>query len=127
MPVLPDDGSRIVEPGASTPSRSASSIIFSAMRSFADPPGFCPSSFAQILTCGLGDSWCTPTSGVLPIRPRTESCFGTCSDAARDGGDDRHDVAVGERGVETVQVTDVVVVLVDVHELVQPARRVEQV
>ena len=33
------------------------------------------------------------------------------------------DVAVGELGVETVEVTDVVVVLVDVDELVQAARR----
>src|SRR5690349_21783281 len=109
MPVLPDDGSRIVEPGARTPSCSASSIIFSAMRSLDEPPGFWPSSFAQIFTAGFGDSWCTPTSGVLPISPRTESCLGTRSRAARDGGDDRHDVAVGERGVEPVEVPDVVV------------------
>ncbi len=40
MPVLPDDGSRMVSPGWRKPSRSAISIIFSAMRSFADPPGF---------------------------------------------------------------------------------------
>ena len=54
MPVLPDDGSRIVAPGVSTPSRSASSIILSAMRSFDEPPGFWPSSFAQMRTSGFG-------------------------------------------------------------------------
>ena len=70
-----------------------------------------------------GDSWCTPTSGVLPISPRMLSCFGTRSRAARDRGEDREHVAVGELGVEAVEVADVVVVLVDVHELVQPARR----
>src|SRR5439155_20971213 len=122
MPVLPDDGSRIVAPGFSTPSRSASSIILSAMRSFDEPPGFWPSSFAQILTPDLGDSWCTPISGVSPISPRTESNFGTRSRAARDGGEDRQHVAVLHRGVEPVEVADVVVVLVDIHELVQPAR-----
>ena len=56
MPVLPDDGSRIVAPGVSTPSSSAISIILSAMRSFDEPPGFWPSSLAQILTSGFGDS-----------------------------------------------------------------------
>src|SRR6478609_10658351 len=121
MPVLPDDGSRIVAPGRSAPSSSASSIILRAMRSLDDPPGFWPSSFAQIFTPGLGDSWCTPTSGVLPISPRTLSCFGTCSSAARDRGEDGQHVAVLQIGVEATEVADVVVVLVDVHELVQAA------
>ena len=44
-----------------------------------------------------------------------------------DGGEDRHHVAVGELGVELLEVADVVVVLVDVDELVQPAGLVEQV
>src|SRR3954454_9817456 len=127
MPVVPDDGSRIVAPGCKVPSRSASSIILSAMRSFEEPPGFWPSSFAQILTSGFGDSWCTPTSGVLPISPRTESNLGTWLRAARNSREDRENVAVGELGVETVEVTDVVVVLVDVHELVHAAGAVEQV
>ena len=73
MPVLPDDGSRIVSPGCSTPSFSASSTIFSAMRSFDDPPGFWPSSLAKMRTSGFGDSSWMPTSGVLPMRPRTSS------------------------------------------------------
>jgi hypothetical protein len=37
---LPDDGSRIVAPERIAPSCSASSIIFNAMRSFDEPPGF---------------------------------------------------------------------------------------
>src|SRR5438876_5939430 len=127
MPVLPDDGSRIVAPGVSAPSSSASSIILSAMRSFDEPPGFWPSSLAQMRTSGFGESSCTPTSGVLPISPRMESNRGTRSRAARDGGEDRQDVAIGELGVEAVEVTDVVVVLVDVHELVQATGVVEQV
>ena len=55
MPVLPDDGSRIVSPGvqhAVAPRRARSSS--SAMRSFDDPPGFWPSSLAQIRTSGFG-------------------------------------------------------------------------
>src|SRR5947207_11339523 len=126
MPVLPDDGSRIVAPGVSAPSSSASSIILSAMRSFDEPPGFWPSSLAQMRTSGFGESSCTATSGVLPISPRTESNLGTRSPAG-DRGEDRQDVAVGELGVEAVEVTDVVVVLVDVHELVQATGVVEQV
>src|SRR3954454_5470114 len=55
------------------------------------------------------------------------SCFGTRSRAARDRGEDREDVPVLEIGVEAVEVADVVVALVDVHELVQRARSVEQV
>src|SRR5439155_2709310 len=47
--------------------------------------------------------------------------------AAGDSGEDREDVAVGQLGVEAVEVTDVVVFFVDVHELVQPAGVVEQV
>jgi len=48
MPVLPDDDSSTIwpEPGDSTPSFSASSIIHLAARSFTEPPGFCPSSLA---------------------------------------------------------------------------------
>src|SRR3954454_11518083 len=117
MPVVPDDGSRIVAPGCKVPSRSASSIILSAMRSFEEPPGFWPSSLAQILTSGFGDSWCTPTSGVLPIRPRMSSNFGTRSRAARDRRQDRQHVAARELGVEAVEVPDVVVLFVDVDEL----------
>src|SRR5262245_61562962 len=129
MPVLPDDGSRIVAPGFRTPSRSASSTILSAMRSLDDPPGFWPSSFAQIRTSGFGDSRCTPTSGVSPMRPRTSSYLtgSTRSRAAGDRGQDREHVAVGHLRVETLEVADVVVVLVDVDELVEAAAVVQKV
>src|SRR6478735_12830249 len=135
MPVLPDDGSRIVSPTRSSPASSASSIILSAMRSFEEPPGFCPSSLAKILTSGLGDSACTPTSGVSPMTPRmfswrtsepfrvTDRAVGS---ASRHRGQDRDDVAVGHLGVELLEVADVVVVHVHVHELVQAAGVVDQ-
>src|SRR2546427_8174436 len=96
----------------------------SAMRSFTDPPGFCPSSFTSRRTRGLGLSGLTSTSGVLPMRSRTERCTATASPGvlpAGDGGKDRHDVGVGHLGVELVEVADVVVVHVHVHELVQTA------
>jgi hypothetical protein len=72
MPVLPDDGSMIVRPGVRVPSASASSIIFSAMRSFTDPAGFCPSIFPRIRTFGFGLSTETSIIGVLPIISSTE-------------------------------------------------------
>ena len=40
MPVLPDDGSIRVAPGARIPSCSACSIMASAIRSLTEPPGF---------------------------------------------------------------------------------------
>ena len=77
MPVLPDDGSRIVCPGRSVPSRSAASTIASAMRSFTEPVGFWPSSLISNRTRGLGLSRLTSTSGVSPIRSRIESSRAT--------------------------------------------------
>ena len=59
-------------------------------------------------------------------QPEDVVVLGT-SRAAGDRGEDREHVAVGDLGVEAVEVTDVVVVLVDVHELVQAAGVVEQV
>ena len=72
MPVLPDDGSMRVWPGSRMPSFSASSIMDSAIRSFTEPPGFCPSSLTRIRTVGLGLNSVMSTSGVLPISSRTE-------------------------------------------------------
>ncbi len=66
MPVLPEVGSRIVQPGRSSPSFSACSIIFSAGRSLIEPVGLRSSSFAQSRTSGVGDSPGSPTSGVPP-------------------------------------------------------------
>src|SRR6187551_3098968 len=43
------------------------------MRSFVEPVGFWPSSFAQMRTPDTGERRCIPTSGVLPIASRIES------------------------------------------------------
>src|ERR1700761_5684543 len=72
MPVLPELGSNRVAPGVRRPSSSASRIIWRAMRSLTDPPGFWPSIFPRMRTFGLGDRRLTSTSGVLPIMSRTE-------------------------------------------------------
>ena len=53
MPVLPEVPSTIVEPGPSSPSRSAASIMAAAGRSFTLPPGLRISSLA---TSGQGRS-----------------------------------------------------------------------
>ncbi len=47
MPVFPDVPSMIVPPGFRTPARSASSIIFTAMRSLMELPGLKVSTFAS--------------------------------------------------------------------------------
>ena len=73
MPVLPDVGSRIVLSAVSSPLASAASTIASAIRSFVEPVGFCPSSLAHSRTDGEGDSREMPTSGVSPIASRIES------------------------------------------------------
>src|SRR5205823_5806489 len=73
MPVLPEVGSRMVAPGFRRPSRSASSTMALAMRSFSEPVGFWPSSFAHMRTPGFGDSRWMPTSGVSPIAARMSS------------------------------------------------------
>ena len=48
------------------PSASAASIIDFATRSFTEPVGLLPSSFAKIRTPSLGDRPGNSTSGVLP-------------------------------------------------------------
>src|SRR5690349_18859225 len=59
LPVLPLLASTIVSPGRSSPSRSARSIMYLAIRSFTDPDGLRYSSLTQIPS--------TCTSGVPPI------------------------------------------------------------
>ncbi|CAM5574374.1 hypothetical protein SVIOM74S_02342 [Streptomyces violarus] len=73
MPVLPDVGSRIVQPGVRRPSFSACSIMCRAGRSLTDPVGLRSSSFAQIRTSADGDSRGRRTRGVLPTAARGES------------------------------------------------------
>src|SRR3954463_8675498 len=79
-------------------------------------------------TAGDGESACTPTSGVLPMRSRIDSyrATGGARLSPGDGGEDGDDVAVGHLGVELVEVPDVVVVAVHVDELVEAARFVDQ-
>src|SRR5438045_6655716 len=71
MPVLPDVPSTIVPPGFSRPARSASSIIFTAMRSLIELPGLKVSILASTVAS------VTPfvialmrTSGVWPMVSR---------------------------------------------------------
>src|SRR6266480_169381 len=73
MPVLPDVGSRIVRSDVSSPEPSAASTMARAIRSFVEPVGFCPSSFAQIRTPGAEDIRGMPTSGVSPMASRMAS------------------------------------------------------
>src|SRR5499427_3052548 len=62
FPVLPLLASTIVSPGRSSPSRSARSIMYLAMRALMDPDGFRCSSLIQIPS--------TMIRGVLPIASR---------------------------------------------------------
>jgi hypothetical protein len=67
MPVFPDVGSSTMRSLVRTPVRSASSIMYLAMRSLTLPLGFCPSSFAKSFTEGFGLIRGISTSGVLPM------------------------------------------------------------
>src|SRR3954452_13827421 len=69
-PVLPPVYSTTVSPAESSPSRSAPSIIASAMRSFIEPLGFRYSSFTQSSAPFDGTHDSRRTSGVLPIASR---------------------------------------------------------
>src|SRR5215218_8315906 len=73
MPVLPDVGSSTVQPGCSSPSASAFSIIARAGRSLMEPVGLRSSGFAHSRTCGAGESDGRPTSGVSPTACSRES------------------------------------------------------
>src|SRR3954471_18983516 len=110
MPVFPDDGSRSVCPGVSVPSASASLIMLRAMRSLTEPPGFWPSSLARMRTAGLGLSWLTSTSGVLPmvarIEPKVAKGRRAAGSAAGDGRQDGHHVGVLHRRGQLVEEAD---------------------
>jgi hypothetical protein len=73
MPVLPDVGSSTVQPGVSSPSASAFSIMARAGRSLMEPVGLRSSSFAQSRTSGVGERFGRPTSGVSPTAASSES------------------------------------------------------
>src|SRR5580765_525846 len=71
MPVLPLVGSSSIRPGASSPDASAASTIDLATRSFVEPVGFCPSSFAYRRTPS-GAMRESSTRGVPPTRSSRE-------------------------------------------------------
>src|SRR5262245_29653533 len=74
MPVLPLVGSTMIDlPGVMRPSRSASSIIASAMRSLTLPPGFCCSHLAHTVAISGEARLRRRTSGVPPMSCRTFS------------------------------------------------------
>src|SRR6185437_6425562 len=126
MPVLPEVGSKIVEPGRSRPSFSACSIMKKAARSFTDPVGFRSSSLAHRRTSSEGDSRGSPTSGVLPNDARSDSkriqpvpFRQKVLVAAGYRGQDGDGVAVRDGGLQAAEEPDVLVVLVDVDEPAQ--------
>src|SRR5712692_5611332 len=76
MPVLPLVGSTSVPPGLSTPRRSASSTMATAMRSLTLPPGLSDSTFAStVAPSGLGRRL-RRTIGVCPMSSRTLVAIG---------------------------------------------------
>ena len=78
-------------------------------------------------TSGFGLSAWMPTSGVLPMRSRTLSCFtGAAGQPPATAGRIDTTSRVCDRRVELLEVADVVVVDVDVDELVQRAGVVDE-
>src|SRR5712692_2151269 len=73
IPVLPLVGSITVAPGLSTPRRSASSSMASAMRSFTLPPGLSDSTLASTTAPPGLQTRFSRTSDVPPIRSSTDA------------------------------------------------------
>ena len=69
IPVLPDVPSMMVPPGFRRPSASASSTIFTAMRSFTEFPGLKVSTLASTKASTSAVTLLRRTSGVLPMVP----------------------------------------------------------
>ncbi len=69
MPVLPEVGSMMTEPGFRRPRASAPSIMALATRSLTDPAGLRYSSFARIRASRFSSfsMWTSSRRGVLPI------------------------------------------------------------
>ena len=69
MPVLPEVGSMMTEPGFSSPLASASSTMALAMRSLTLPAGLKYSSLARILAFRpwAFSMWVSSSSGVCPM------------------------------------------------------------
>src|SRR5438093_12057907 len=75
MPVFPLVGSTIVSPGLRWPSRSAVSIMFSAIRSFTLPAGFIDSTLPRTSAEPAGTTRFSRTIGVPPTRSSTVSAI----------------------------------------------------
>jgi len=71
MPVLPEVPSMTVPPGRRRPSRSASSIIFRAIRSLIEFPGLNVSTFANTV------------AGITPLAMALMRTIGVCPMASR--------------------------------------------
>ena len=69
-PVLPEVASTTVPPGLRRPSRSAASMILSAIRSLMDPPGLKNYTMAVRVQRSPRPMWFNRTNGVLPMVPR---------------------------------------------------------
>src|SRR5437867_10520438 len=76
MPVLPLVGSTSVPPGLSTPRRSASSTMATAMRSLTLPPGFSDSTLALPVAPPAWGRRLRRTMGVCPMSSRTFAAIG---------------------------------------------------
>src|SRR5690348_5393500 len=135
MPVLPEVGSKMVAPGASSPSFSAWSIMKNAARSLTEPVGLRSSSLAHRRTSVAGERRGSPTSGVLPTESSSESYRirlalpargprpvrpAASAPPAGHRGQHRHRVAVLHRRLQPAEETHVLVVEVDVDETPQP-------
>src|SRR5699024_6534802 len=74
-PVLPEVGSTTVPPALNLPSASARSIIFNAIRSLMDPPGFINSHLTRMVGFTSVPMELSLTNGVLPIKSRIVSAY----------------------------------------------------
>ena len=70
IPVFPEVPSMMVPPGCNNPAFSASSIIFTAMRSFTEFPGFVVSTFANTCAETSAVNLLMRTNGVFPMVSR---------------------------------------------------------
>ena len=73
IPWLPLVGSTIIESERINPRRSASSIIFNAVRVLMEPPTFNASNFTRTSAAPGGTIRCNRTSGVFPTASKTVS------------------------------------------------------
>src|SRR5438132_7704492 len=67
MPVLPADASTTSPPGLISPRSSASRMIWRAVRSFTDWPGFMNSALPKMVHCVAAEARLSTIKGVLPM------------------------------------------------------------